>query len=100
MKIRFITVLSTFLLHAALTGQTSWQWVNPLPQGNLLNGVTSVNQDTVFAVGDYGTIIKTTNGGTTWLVTPTAGGMTEVAAAGAAAMTAPSTSSARPGSST
>ncbi len=72
-----ILVLSTILISATGAGQTSWQWVNPLPQGNLLNGITSVNADTILAVGDYGTIIKTTNGGTTWLVTPTAGGMTE-----------------------
>ena len=72
-----LIVLAITLIPSGLTGQTSWQWVNPLPQGNLLNGVTSVNQDTLFAVGDNGTIIKTSNGGTTWLVTPTAGGMVE-----------------------
>ncbi len=77
MKNICLFVLSSILVSATVTGQTSWQWVNPLPQGNLLNGVTSVSADTVFAVGDYGTVIKTTNGGTTWLVTPTAGGMTE-----------------------
>jgi photosystem II stability/assembly factor-like uncharacterized protein len=57
--------------------QTAWQWVNPLPQGNILNGVWAVNQDTVFAVGDYGTVIRSINGGTTWNVLPTAGGMLE-----------------------
>jgi photosystem II stability/assembly factor-like uncharacterized protein len=73
-----VTVIAlTFLLSITLPGQTSWQWVNPLPQGNLLNGIDAVGADTVFAVGDYGTIIKTSNGGVTWLVTPTAAGMTE-----------------------
>lgn len=57
--------------------QTSWQWVNPLPQGNLLNGLAAVNQDTVFAVGDYGTVIRSTNGGVNWNVLPNAGGMSE-----------------------
>lgn len=77
MKSFLVITVSTFLITAALPGQTSWQWVNPLPQGNLLNGVESTGPDTTFAVGDYGTVIKTTNGGVTWLVTPTAGGMSE-----------------------
>jgi photosystem II stability/assembly factor-like uncharacterized protein len=77
MKLSVIIIALTLLLCPALTGQTSWQWVNPLPQGNLLNGIDAVNADTIFAVGDYGTIIKSSNGGTTWLVTPTAAGMTE-----------------------
>ncbi len=72
-----LLVLAIALIPSGLPGQTSWQWVNPLPQGNLLNGITSINQDTIFAVGDYGTIIRSSNGGTTWLVTPTAGGMVE-----------------------
>jgi photosystem II stability/assembly factor-like uncharacterized protein len=77
MKKTLIIILSMFLFTPLLTGQTSWQWLNPLPQGNLLNGITEIGQDTLFAAGDYGTIIKSTNGGATWLVTPTAGGMVE-----------------------
>ncbi|MBA4313082.1 MAG: hypothetical protein C0417_10685 [Chlorobiaceae bacterium] len=60
-----------------LGGQSSWQWVNPLPQGNILNGVWAVNADTAYAVGDYSTILKTTNGGATWQVIPNAAGMIE-----------------------
>jgi photosystem II stability/assembly factor-like uncharacterized protein len=58
-------------------GQSSWQWVNPLPQGNILNSVWAINVDTAFAVGDYSTILKTTNGGLTWQVTPNAAGFVE-----------------------
>ncbi len=77
---RRILLLVTFLLSIQALGlgqQTSWQWVNPLPQGNILNSVWAVSQDTIFSVGDYGTVIKSTNGGTTWYVLPTAGGMLE-----------------------
>ncbi|MDI6765847.1 MAG: YCF48-related protein [Bacteroidota bacterium] len=62
---------------ALYTQQTSWQWVNPLPQGNILNSIWSINQDTVFCVGDYGTIMKSTNGGQTWRVTQNAASVTE-----------------------
>jgi len=77
MKIIVALLLSLFILSAIAGAQTSWQWVNPLPQGNLLSGVTNIGSDTAFAVGDYGTVIMTSNGGTTWLVTPAAGGMVE-----------------------
>jgi photosystem II stability/assembly factor-like uncharacterized protein len=56
---------------------TPWQWINPLPQGNLLNGVFTVNPETTLAVGDLGTIIRTTNGGTTWAVSFNAAGIEE-----------------------
>jgi photosystem II stability/assembly factor-like uncharacterized protein len=58
-----------------LTAQnSSWQWVNPLPQGNLLNAVYSVNTDTAIAVGDVGTILRTIDGGSTWDVEQNAAG--------------------------
>ncbi|MCX6227105.1 MAG: hypothetical protein NTV01_20540 [Bacteroidia bacterium] len=44
-----------------------WFWQNPLPQGNILNCVKFVDATTGFAVGDCGTILKTTNGGIDWI---------------------------------
>lgn len=43
-----------------------WQWQNPLPQGNTLNDVFFIDQHTGWAVGDAGTIMKSTNGGLTF----------------------------------
>ncbi|MCX6306233.1 MAG: YCF48-related protein [Bacteroidetes bacterium] len=43
-----------------------WNWNNPLPQGNTLHDVQFVNASTGFAVGDGGTILKTTDGGYNW----------------------------------
>jgi len=60
-----IVVSCTSLLPAQ---QSAWQWVNPTPQGNPLNGVWTVNSDTVISVGANGTILRTFNGGTTWQV--------------------------------
>jgi photosystem II stability/assembly factor-like uncharacterized protein len=44
----------------------SWQWVNPLPQGNPLNAISFINDNTGFAAGSIGTMLKTTNGGLNW----------------------------------
>jgi photosystem II stability/assembly factor-like uncharacterized protein len=45
-----------------------WTWQNPLPQGNTLNCVRFVDTNIGYAVGDVGTIIKTTDGGLTWTI--------------------------------
>ena len=45
-----------------------WQWQNPKPQGNDLNCVKFINSDTGYAVGLFGAIIKTNDGGISWTV--------------------------------
>jgi photosystem II stability/assembly factor-like uncharacterized protein len=45
---------------------TQWTWQNPLPQGNCLNSVRFIDVNTGYAVGNNGTILKTTDAGTTW----------------------------------
>src|SRR5689334_706162 len=57
-----------FILAAATvsTGQTGWNWANPLPQGNDLLGVDAVDANTIVAVGKLGTSLKSTDGGFTW----------------------------------
>jgi photosystem II stability/assembly factor-like uncharacterized protein len=45
-----------------------WYWQNPLPQGNFLYSVFFTDSNNGYAVGDLGTIIKTTDGGTTWTI--------------------------------
>ena len=49
-------------------GFSSWQWLNPLPQGNDLDGIHMFDANTAIAIGDGGTIIRTTNGGNNWSV--------------------------------
>jgi photosystem II stability/assembly factor-like uncharacterized protein/putative cell wall-binding protein len=44
----------------------TWSWQNPLPQGNYLRSVDFTDADTGWAVGDGGTILRTTDGGVTW----------------------------------
>jgi hypothetical protein len=45
---------------------SQWTWQNPLPQGNTLNSVYFPDTNTGYAVGDYGTIVKSGDGGATW----------------------------------
>src|SRR5438477_4747444 len=49
-------------------GSSSWHWQNPLPQGNNLRGASFVDADTGTVVGEYGTIVRTTDGGNSWTV--------------------------------
>lgn len=43
-----------------------WKWQNPQPTGNHLFDVQFIDNQTGWAVGEIGTILKTTNGGQTW----------------------------------
>ena len=47
--------------------QTGWYWQNPLPQGNHLSGVSFTDANTGTAVGGNGAILRTTDGGITWV---------------------------------
>src|SRR5438067_8305506 len=52
----------------APSGTSSWHWQNPLPQGNNLRGASFVDANTGTVVGDYGTIVRTTDGGNGWTI--------------------------------
>jgi photosystem II stability/assembly factor-like uncharacterized protein len=47
-------------------GSSGWQWGNPLPQGNTLRSMSFVGGLTGYAAGDFGTLLKTTDGGASW----------------------------------
>ena len=48
--------------------KTGWKWLNPLPQGNNLRGLHLFDENSFIAVGDYGTVVKTTNSGVDYFV--------------------------------
>lgn len=62
-------------------GSSAWEWGSPLPQGNTLRAM-DVRGPTGYASGEFGTLLKTTDGGVTWtgLPTGTFTGLTEVQA--------------------
>lgn len=68
--------LSPFFTHtfAQTTNGNGWQWQYPKPQGNTLRDIFIFNKSTAIAVGDFGTVIKTTDGGNSWDVQHHAGG--------------------------
>jgi len=52
------------LLNGMVLGE--WNWKSPLPQGNLLLKVQFIDSLRGWAVGNYGTLLHTTTGGSTW----------------------------------
>ena len=62
-------------------GSSGWQWGNPLPQGNTLRSISFAGLDG-YAAGDFGTLLRTTDGGATWsgLLSGTFTNLTEVQA--------------------
>jgi photosystem II stability/assembly factor-like uncharacterized protein len=46
-------------------GHSGWDWGNPLPQGNALRAVDFLGP-IGYAVGDYGTVLASDDGGATW----------------------------------
>ncbi|MFQ5512269.1 MAG: hypothetical protein ACE5EO_10505 [Candidatus Krumholzibacteriia bacterium] len=45
------------------SGPSGWFWQNPRPQGNNLLAVSFTDANTGTAVGELGTIVRTTDGG-------------------------------------
>lgn len=64
----FFTILLafTFIFLKTATAQSGWYWQNPLPQGNPLYAISFNDAMTGTAVGKDGTILRTTDGGSTW----------------------------------
>lgn len=60
----FLLLVSPTLIFA----KSGWEWRSPIPQGNHLNGVYAYNNSVVYAVGNVGTFLKSTNGGQRWEV--------------------------------
>jgi photosystem II stability/assembly factor-like uncharacterized protein len=44
-----------------------WYWQNPLPTNNALYSVDFIDENIGWCVGEFGTIIKTENGGENWI---------------------------------
>jgi hypothetical protein len=60
-----VAALLSFLLPFSIL-YAQWDWQNPVPQGNNLNAVKFLNSSFGWAVGDYGTILRTVDGGVQW----------------------------------
>ncbi len=56
-------ILNIFILFTPANANPldNWHWRNPLPQGNILNGITYGN-GTFVAIGQFGTILTSSDG--------------------------------------
>ena len=64
---RYLLILLFVIISTPLY-YSQWFWQNPLTQGNSLNGTYFISHNTGWAVGDIGTILKTTDAGAVWTV--------------------------------
>ena len=67
-KLDFGPVAEGFAKGSRVPEPAPWFWQNPLPQGNDLLGASFVDANTGTVVGDYGTIVRTTDGGNSWTI--------------------------------
>lgn len=58
--------LSMAYLSTGAPGSRLWYWQNPIPQGNDLRSISWVDNDTGWAVGTSGVVLKSLDGGVTW----------------------------------
>jgi photosystem II stability/assembly factor-like uncharacterized protein len=65
---KIFTLFFTLLFVSAVFGQSGWFQQSPYPQRENLSCTDFLNALTGYAVGDAGTIIKTTNGGINWII--------------------------------
>jgi len=66
-RLRFILILIVCgWLCPAIQAQ-EWDWVNPLPTGNWVRDICFTDDLHGLICGHYGIILKTTDGGTTWI---------------------------------
>lgn len=65
-KLLFSILLYTLVTIAYAQDKQDWKFVHPLPQSNNLRKIKMIDANTWFAVGQNGTFIRTTNGGSNW----------------------------------
>lgn len=60
------TLIYALLFFLTIPGQAQWQWSHPLPQGNALYCIGFIDSVNGLAMGEYGAIVKTSDGGESW----------------------------------
>lgn len=66
---KIFTVLSLLVISGFMNAQTfNWEWQNPKPHGNDVNDIKYFGSNTVIAVGNAGTLQRSTDGGSKWSI--------------------------------
>ncbi|MCK9209344.1 MAG: YCF48-related protein [Ignavibacteriaceae bacterium] len=63
---RFVIAAIVLFLSIQNTPQTQWYFQNPIVHDQTIFGVSYTSNDAIFAVGQWGTAIKSIDGGSTW----------------------------------
>jgi photosystem II stability/assembly factor-like uncharacterized protein len=63
---KIVIILGLLFVATTNFAQQGWFWQNPLPQGNSLNSIYFVDENTGWVAGAYGTILHTTDSGANW----------------------------------
>ena len=66
MKFRILAMMVLMLRGGPALANSGWFWQNPLPQGNALRAIAAPTTDIVVAVGSFGVILRSADGGATW----------------------------------
>lgn len=64
----FFSLLS--IISADAQGSSNVAWITPKPQGSTLNRIIFQNNQSAWIVGNYGTIMHSSDGGATWKLVP------------------------------
>ncbi len=59
---------SLLFIWMSLPAQAQWKWLHPSPQGNTIHKLSFISTSTGWAAGEKSALIKTTNGGNTWIL--------------------------------
>jgi len=62
---RLTAVTALFLCFAA-PAMAQWSWIHPRSQGNSLNDIVFLDENTAIAVGNASTVMRTSDAGMTW----------------------------------
>ncbi|MCB0727166.1 MAG: hypothetical protein KDD00_06855 [Ignavibacteriae bacterium] len=75
LKLLILLVLTFFCLNNSDAQQNinGWYWMNGKPQTNTLNWVKIIDATHIYAVGEGGTFMKSSDGGDSWIINSQAG---------------------------
>ena len=66
MRVLQLILSFTLLISQNILSQSGWYWQNPYPQPNELNDLFFIDANVGWAVGNYGTMLYSSDGGATW----------------------------------
>ena len=67
--VHFIHIMS-FYLFIPMVINAQWFGLSPSPQGNNLKSVDIINDNIIWAAGDGGVLLKSSDGGSAWQCKP------------------------------